>query len=177
MHLPRRSFAFCFLAGLSLLGTGCDTSGPASFPVRTYPLGDKVALGHYVYVFYDTEWLTQLGQGPSARIPQNRFFLVRLSVLNNGAEETMVPNMTVEDDNGHTYTEVSNGEGVPQWIGFVRPIKPASSMQGQVVFDVPPAHYRIRFEDDERSRAALVDIPLTFSHEAPPELPPALPQQ
>ena len=175
MGFARRTLLSSVAAVASLVLTACEAS--SSFPVRTYPLGDKIALGHYVYVFYDTQWLTQLGEGSTARIPENRFFLVRFSVLNNGADETMVPNMILEDDNGRTYTELSNGEQVPQWVGFVRPVRPASSIQGHIVFDVPPAHYKIRFQDSDGARSALVDIPLTFGREAPPELPPALPKQ
>lgn len=163
-----RAAAFVLML-LSSIGAGCERN--TSFPVRTYPMGDKVALGHFVYTVYDTEWLTQLGQGPSARIPESRFFIVRFSALNNHPSETMLPTMTIEDDAGHVYTELSNGDQVPQWVGFVRPVKPATSIQGNVVFDVPPAHYKLRIQDETQQRVALIDIPLTFSREAPPELP------
>jgi hypothetical protein len=142
-------------------------SKPASNEVRTYPLGQKVELGHLIYTVFETQWLPQIGQGASARVPQHRFFAVRLSVVNSGGSESPVPNMAIEDDNGTTYTELTNGEGVPQWVGFLRQLKPADSLQGMVVFDAPPAHYKLRLSDENLEHAALVDIPLSFAAETP----------
>ncbi|HZT28500.1 MAG TPA: DUF4352 domain-containing protein [Bryobacteraceae bacterium] len=140
-------------------------------------MGDRVTLGHYVYTIFDVQWMTQLGVGPSARIPSSRFLLVRFRTLNSGAVETMVPAMTLEDDSGHVYEELSDGDQVPQWVGFIRPVAPAASVQGNIVFDVPPAHYKLRIKDETEQRAALIDLPLTFSREAPPDLPATLPKQ
>jgi len=57
---------------------------------------------------------------------------------------------------------------VPQWIGFVRKVKPADSISGNVVFDAEPKHYRLRVTDENGEKAALVDIPLNFNADAPP---------
>jgi len=138
-----------------------------TFPVRTYPMGDRVILGHLIYTVFESQWLTQIGDGETARIPQNRFFLVRLSVTNSGGEPVVAPNLTVQDDNGSSAPELSNGEGVPQWIGYLRQIDPADSAQGNLVFDVPPKHYRLRITDEDGQRPALIDIPLSFSSESP----------
>src|SRR6185369_1549716 len=92
----------------------CVDGGERSFPVRTYALGERIALGHLVYVVFETQWLTQIGEGADARVPQHRFFLVRLSTVNSLGTEVMVPNLVLEDDNGNTYPELSSGEGVPQ---------------------------------------------------------------
>jgi hypothetical protein len=35
------------------------------------------------------------------------------------------------------------------------------------VFDVPPAHYKLRVADESEERLALVDIPLQFQIEGP----------
>ena len=100
---------------------------------------------------------------------------MRVSITNSGPNEVIVPIMSVTDDSGKTYTELSNGDQVPQWIGYLRSIKPAESLQGNVVFDCSPRHYKMRLGDEGEQRAALVDIPLTFTAETPeipvPELP------
>ena len=130
-------------------------------------MGEKVYLGKLIYTVFETEYLTQLGEGMRARAPQNRFFLVRLSVVNSANAEMPVPNVTVEDDDGNTYSELTNGEGVPQWIGFIRQVKPAESVQGNVVFDAPARHYKLRISDEAEEKQALIDIPLTFNAEMP----------
>jgi hypothetical protein len=101
------------------------------------------------------------------RIPTHRFFLIRISAVNSGASDIMIPNLTLEDDAGNSYPELTNGEAVPQWIGALRTVKPAEAAQGTIVFDVPPRHYRLRLTDEEGERPALVDIPLSFGAETP----------
>ena len=140
---------------------------PKSTATRTYPLGEKVALGHLVYAAYETQWLTQIGTGTEARVPQNRFLLVRASVTNSGGEPIACPAVTVVDDSGNSYSEVSDGEGVPQWMGYIRQIKPADTMQGNLVFDAPPRHYKLRVTDEDGQREETIDLPLEFTPESP----------
>ena len=143
-----------------------------SYPVRTYNMGDQVAIGHVIYTVFETQWLTHIGEGAQARVPQHRFFLVRMSAVNSGSSETLIPNLSLQDDAGNIYTELSSGEGVSQWIGFLRSVKPADSAQGNVLFDAPPRHYKLKVTDESRERTALIDIPLTFSSETPETLTP-----
>jgi hypothetical protein len=63
---------------------------------------------------------------------------------------------------------------VPQWIGYLRTVKPAESAQGNLVFDAPPAHYKLRLTDENEENPAYVDIPLSFGAEIPPPELPAL---
>lgn len=133
-------------------------------------MGDRVELGHLVYTVLETRWASQLGDGPTARVPQHRFFLVRMNVGNTGNGRAIVPNMTIEDDHGNSYPEVRDGEGVPEWLGFLRPVTTLQAAAGNAVFDVPPAHYKLQVTDEDSQRSALVDIPLSFREEAP-ELP------
>jgi hypothetical protein len=86
--------------------------------------------------------------------------------VNGGSADARIPDFTIEDDSGHTYNELTIGEGVPQWIGYLRSAKPADFVQGNVVFDAPPGHYKLRVSDDQKNEA-LVDIPLTFGAETP----------
>lgn len=154
-----------------LSGSGC-TPAP-TFPVRTYQMGDQVRLGNLVYSVFDPHWMTHLGDGASARVPESRFFVVRFSVTNSGTAEVMVPTATVTDDSGQTYTELSNGDQVPHWAGFLRRLKPAGSLEGNIVFDCMPRHYKLRIADENEQRTALIDLPLTLGAEIPeiPEIP------
>jgi hypothetical protein len=156
------SFTAAVIAALFLYGCG-----EKAIPLHTYPLGDKVIAGRIIYTAFETQWLTQIPQDPTPRIPQNRFLLVRLSAVNSAGGNLIVPNVTIVDDNGKTYDELSNGEGVPQWIGFLRQVKPADSVQGNVVFDAPPAHYKLRITDENDENAALIDLPLSFGADMP----------
>ena len=148
------------------LSTGCS-SDEKSYPVRTYNMGERVDLGHIVYIVFETQWLTHIGDGNDARIPQNRFFLVRMQATNSLGSDVMVPNVSVVDDSGKVYNELDNGEGVPQWIGFLRNVKPAESAQGNLVFDAPPRHYKLKLSDETGDRTAYIDIPLSFGAETP----------
>jgi len=130
-------------------------------------MGERVRAGSLVYNVFDDQWKAQLGQGPDARVPKDRFFLVRLSVVNGGATDLMVPTLTLVDDSGQTYSELSNGDGVPDWTGYLRKIKPADTLEGNVVFDVPPKHYRLRVADENSQITREIDIPLAFSSDAP----------
>jgi hypothetical protein len=146
--------------------TACS-SGDSKPATRTFNMGEKAEAGHLVYTVFETQWLTQIPQDPTPRIPQHRFFLIRLSALNGAGGEVLVPNMTLIDDKGNSYEELSNGDGVVQWIGYVRKVKPAESLQGNVVFDVAPKHYKLRVTDEDGERAVLIDIPLDFGASTP----------
>ena len=140
-------------------------------------MGELVRLGGFTYEVIETEYLTQIGDGPAPRIPQDRFFLVKISVSNGSSETASVPAFQVENDQGKVFPELSNGDGVPTWIGYLRSLRPAETAQGNALFDAPPAHYRIRIKDENSDHAALIDIPLTFNAETPdvrrPTIPPA----
>jgi hypothetical protein len=163
------------LAGVAaaLCGTGCVPN--AEKLVKTYRMGDRIEIGKLVYNVYDSQWHPQLGEGPSARVPQHRFFLVRFSVTNSGSSEIIPPNLTVTDSGGTTYQELSDGSQVPQWAGYLRAVKPAGTVQGNAVFDCRPGNYKVRITDENEQATALVDIPLTFGAETPeipsPEIP------
>ena len=135
-------------------------------------MGDKVTLGHLIYTVFETQWLTQAGTAPAVRMPQNHFFLVRISAGNSGGTDIIVPNMSVQDDQGNTYQELGNGDGIPQWIGFLRSVHPAEAASGNLVFDCPPGHYKLKVTDEDGEHAALIDIPLNFTNETPEVLVP-----
>jgi hypothetical protein len=152
-------------ASLAFLAA-CSGRSAGSMPIRTYQMGERVEVTPLVYAVFDKQWLPQLGDGPDARLPQNRFLVIRLSVTSGASGETYVPNLTLDDDAGGSCTENNNGEGVPHWIGYLRPIKPAEALQGDIVFDCAPKHYRLKLASAE-GKAAYVDIPLSFESESP----------
>jgi hypothetical protein len=154
-------FAVALAVGLS----GC--SSEPKVRTHNYAMGETAQLGHWIYTVFETQWMPQLGDPGSPRVPQHRFFLVRLNIVNGGSSEMMSPNLTLEDDKGNSYAELNSGDGVPQWIGYLRSVKPADSMQGNAVFDVPPAHYKLRVSDEDGTRVGLIDIPLSFNAETP----------
>jgi hypothetical protein len=153
-------------AAAAFLGLSACSGGKEA-SVKVYELGARAEAGHLVYTVFETQWLPQLGSGDSARVPKGRFFLVRLTAVNSGSEAAFIPNMTIQDDQGNTTGELSDGDGVPQWIGYLRKVNPADSISGNVVFDAEPKHYRLRVTGENGEKAALVDLPLSFSAEAP----------
>jgi hypothetical protein len=126
-------------------------------------MGERAQAGQLIFTVFENRWLPQLGAEASARIPTNRFFLLRLSIVNSGSNEAIAPPLTLIDDSGQRYTEVSDGEGVPQWIGYLRRVKPADTLTGNIVFDVPARHYKLEVGDDGDEKKALIDIPLSFN--------------
>lgn len=148
----------------STLFLSCSKETPQP---HTFAMGDRVELGRLIYSVYETQWLTHIGEGVGARVPQNRFFLVRISAANTGNATLMVPSMAIEGDDGKTYTELPNGEGVPQWLGVLRQVKPAEAAQGNIAFDAPPRHYKLRVADENEQKIAYIDIPLSFEAETP----------
>jgi hypothetical protein len=146
------------LTFLMLAGCSSDSSKP-----RTFAMGERVQLGHIIYTVFETQWMTQIGSDLDAKVPQNRFLVVRLSASNSGAADVLAPGMTVVDDDGKAYPESPNGGGVPHWLGSLREVKPAEAAQGNVVFDVPPRHYKLFLTDENEQKTAYVDLPLAFS--------------
>ena len=163
--LPRFRSLFLLTVLAAFFLTSCGEDKP--FPVHTYNLGERADLGHIVYVAFETQWLTHIGEGAAARIPQHRFFLVRISAVNGGPSDLIMPNITIQDDSGQVYKELSDGTGVPQWAGYLRSVKPAESVQGNLLFDAPPRHYKMKVTDETGDRAGLIDIPLSFGSETP----------
>jgi hypothetical protein len=154
-------------AAAAALLSSCGDSGDRPFPVRTHNMGESITLGHIVYVVYETQWLTHIGEGADARVPQHRFFLVRMSAFNSLSTDIIVPNFILEDDSGNTYPELSSGEGVPQYIGYLRNVKAVDTQRGNALFDAPPRHYKMKITDETGEKVAYVDIPLSFASETP----------
>jgi len=124
----RPSLIFILFIFLTLIGC----SGGASKTAPTiYTAGDKATVGALVYNLTDAESTTALGDDPAnLRTPLNRFYLIRISVSNSGADEQPIPSMSLVDDSGQMYPELADGTGVTNWLGVVRKVAGAQTEQG-----------------------------------------------
>ena len=178
-----RNRLFVLGLGALLLTTGCKTSLRSSSS-GTYPLGSQAALPPLIFTGLETEWRDQLESPEGPRMPKDRYLLVTISVTNSGGETHGVPMLTLEDSKGNSYPEEQKGDGVPQWLGFLRTIQPAQTERGQLLFDVPPGAYRLRVTsggDPETEKSALIELPFNpdrpadggLGHDSPAAVSPA----
>ncbi len=150
------------IASLLLLA-GC--SNTPSHQSRTYQPGEKAIVDKLTYSIVDTQIAPRLGEEPNPRLPQNRFFIVQISVSNSANRPLPIGSMTLIDDSGKVYNELADGTGVPRWLGISRSVDPAQTEQGAVLFDAPAVHYKLRLTDDTDKDDVFVDLPLNFMHE------------
>jgi Domain of unknown function (DUF4352) len=160
-----RSFAL-LPAALFVFLLSCSSEDKIEAP-HTYQLGERAAVGHLNYTAFERQWHTEFGSGPDARLPQNRFYLLRISVTNNGGGDVTIPKTELVDDSGVSYPESDDGEGVQDWIGNTRQVGPSATTQGYLLFDVPQKHYKLKLLGEEEKQVAMVDIPLTFDSDVP----------
>jgi hypothetical protein len=154
---------------LCVLAFGCS-SGASRTGSSVRPMGEAVQVGPLIYTVLDAEWFDQLGDPPNVRAPQQRFLTIRLSVTNSGSGTSGVPALRLEDSRGRTYEELINGEGLSDWLGYLRTVKAAQTERGRLLFDVPLGTYRLRLVNDadpENERVALVEIPLQLGSPVP----------
>jgi hypothetical protein len=126
-------------------------------------MGEKLTLGPLTYVVIDSTWLGQLGDALKLRPPQQRFLVISLSITNGGGGDVAVPLLNLENSDGRDFLESDNGEGVDDWLGLIRSIKPAETLKGKILFDVPLTSYRLRLTDGAGPGAekyGWVSIPL-----------------
>jgi hypothetical protein len=154
--------AIAFILFLSLSFAGCSSVSPKS-AATIYAAGDKATIGSLIYNLTDAESTPALGDDPAnPRTPTNRFYLIKVSVSNSGADDQPIPSMTLVDESGQTYPELSDGTGVTNWLGVVRKVGAAQTEQGNVAFDAPMKHYRLRINDTVDDKEIAIDIPLSF---------------
>lgn len=145
-------------AGLLLAGCG----GRRSAELMKYQMGQTVSLGSLSYTALETDWRAWLDGNNGRRMPKDQFLLIKVVVTNGGGGEVTLPLLTVIDSKGGIHMEENQGDGVPQWLGLLRMLKPAESNEGYLLFDVPPGSYRLRVStggDPEKEMAALVEVP------------------
>ena len=152
----------CAYAALSLalfvVSPGCKRKKD----IRMVQMGEKAEIGPFIYEAIETRWPMTL----EGRSPKERFLIIRVSVLNSGGSEATIPEFDVVDDAGNQYPEIVDGTGVHDWLGVARKLAAANTEQGNIVFDVPPKHYRLRVAD-ENDEFMYIDIPLNLNSEEP----------
>jgi hypothetical protein len=157
----RDSVCAVLAALLCLLLSACSQDRPV---IRTYAMGEKAEAGLIVYSVLEFAWRTQLGEAPNARLPRDRFLLLRLSVTNGSPHEVAVPLVTLVSMGGKEYPELTDGAGVEDWFGVLRRLEPNETAFGWVLFDAPRADYQLRVSDDAfdpaDAKLALIQIPL-----------------
>jgi Domain of unknown function (DUF4352) len=144
----------------ALLLSGCKPQSP---PKSVYPMGERAIDGPIVYNVVQTVWKTELGDVLNTRTPQNRFLLITLSATNSGGQEVALPFFTLEGPGGKEIKELENGDGVENWFGLLRTLKPAETHQGVLLFDAPLTSYRLRLTDGGEpgsEKYVWVEIPL-----------------
>ena len=169
MRFVQAPAAALAILSAGILG-GCHSAAQNSV-TPVYGMGDRAPVGRIIFTVFDTRWMPQLDSTVMPRIPKNRFFLVRMSILNGGNSEIIIPLLSITDDKGQKYQELTDGEGVPEWLGSLRKVRPADTVSGNIAFDVPPQNYKLEVMDDSQERKSIIDIPLSFAGEAPMEFP------
>jgi hypothetical protein len=159
--LQKAPLLICAVAALFV--AGCSSTPERK--IVTYQVGDKASVDKLTYNVVDTQILPHLGEDAAQRTPQNRFYVVDLSVFNAGNTDAPIPAMSLVDDSGKTYEELADGSGVPHWLGVIRRVQANQTEQGAILFDAPAGHYKLKLTDETDDADVFVDIPLNFAHE------------
>jgi hypothetical protein len=159
----RLRLAVAVLCGSILLGgCSCRKGETDNAFIGMFKMGERVQAGKIIYNVLEAEWKTALTEG--GRAPQNRFLLLRISMTNSGGEPVNVPAFELLAEDGTKYPELTEGlDGVRNWLGLLRTVRPATTEQGVIVFDVPLASHKLILLDDsevEKERYAHVEIPV-----------------
>ena len=154
-------------AACALALSGCQKSAA---PERVGAMGAQLAVGQLTYTAVETEWRDSIETSKGPRIPKNRFLLVNVTVLNASSEQKAAPLLQVIDAKGGVHPEIDDGDGVTDWMGYLRLLQPRESRTGRLLFDVPQGACKLRVSsggDPETEQTALIDLPLQINSEVP----------
>lgn len=126
--------------------------------------GERVECGTLVFNVLESVWLPQLGQMPMVRTPKHRFLKIRLSVTNGGGSPAGCPLQTIVDANDNSFAELSDIQGVEEWLGVLRLMQPGETSIGWIVFDAPQTSYTLCLTDGliENEHVGYVNIPFSL---------------
>jgi hypothetical protein len=153
-----------------ILITGLSCRSRNQPPKIVHAIGERVQVGQLSYEILEADWKDHLGDLAAPRISRNKFLLIQLKVTNTGGTEAAIPLLSLEDPQGQSYMESTEGAGVPEWLGLWRNLAPRASEQGRVIFDVPSARYILRVSDGEEpemEKTAMIEIPVRLGVEIP----------
>lgn len=152
------------LLPLLLFATGCLKP---VLPPQYHPMGERAQMGIFSVIASETVWSNGFGEGPAAHTPKYRFLAVKLTIVNSGGNESLVPAFRLLDSSGKTYEETQDGQGFPGWLGYLRKVKPADTLDGVILFDVPPHSYDLTMDEDSGQVSLVrINLPLRFTPEA-----------
>ena len=168
MSQPRLTCPALITAAVAVFLTGCGSG--ARVARASHQMGERVQVGPLIYNVLEADWFDEIQAPTRARVPNARFLVIRITITNSGNKEVNVPLLNLEKADGSSFMELSEGEGVEEWIGVLRTVSPAETQSGRIVFDVRPGAYSLRLSDGselERERTALVAIPLKLKESTP----------
>lgn len=137
------------LALLMLLVGGCAV-GP-----RRVLLGEDATVGVFTYRVLAAQWQDQIGRGDKAVSPDVRFYVVYLTVTNNGREPLPFPRARLVDAAGKEYEESAKTRQRGIGLGSLQAMSPGFTLNGSLVFDVPPGAYTLILSDGNKGEASL----------------------
>lgn len=155
------------IAACTLAFSGCRR---AATPERVGAMGTPLAVGQLTYTALETEWRDVIDAPQGQRVPKNRFLLVHVTVTNASSEQKAAPLLQLLDAKGTVHPEIAEGDGVPDWMGYLRLLQPKENRFGRLLFDVPQGAYKLRVSsggDPENEQTALIDLPLQLNSEVP----------
>jgi hypothetical protein len=160
--------AVSVVAGISvlLLGSCRHATGEGDkLFLGDFAMGQHVRVGPFTYSVLEAKWRQSLSNEPQARIPRNRYVIIRLTITNSGGEEAAFPQLTLQSSTGQDYPEIIEGVAeVPNWFSpLARNLKPAQSETGNLIFDVPLGAYKLKLlepSDIDTPKFAFVEIPV-----------------
>lgn len=150
-----------------ILSAGCSRGTGDSG--KRYMMGEAAKVGPLTYSVIESEWKETLDGAMGQRLPQHRFLLVNLSIANHGESEVSVPLLTLVGEKDAEFRELDNAEGVSPWLGYLRRVAPSETLNGKILFDVPPGGYKLRISSGgqaDTETTAVVELP--YRADAPP---------
>jgi len=135
------------LALVALLIAGCAV-GP-----RRGALGEDAKVGVFTYRVLAVQWQDQIGRGEWAAAPNARFYVIYLTVTNNGAEPLPFPRARLVDAAGREYEESPKARQRGIGLGSLQAMSPGFTINGSLVFDVPPGAYTLILSDGNKGEA------------------------
>src|SRR5688572_2913345 len=161
MTLFKSIFLLSAITTVLIFQSSCN-SGRSQVP--TFAIGQKVQLGKILYQVLDAQWMAEV-QG-AKQPPKNRVLQLHLTITNNGAQEATLSFLRLIDRAGNETLEMAEIEGNPRWLGALRRLKPASTEEGFVYFDVPVGAYKLEVVDNSNpqdEQVAYIDIPASLA--------------
>ena len=151
--MARRLARASALTLLMLLIAGC-AAGP-----RRVALGADAKVGVFTYRVLTVQWQDQIGRGEGAAAPDTRFYVVYLTVTNNGAEPLPFPRARLVDAAGREYEESPKARQRGIGLGSLQAMSPGFTINGSLVFDVPPGAYTLILSGGNKGEA-VISLPM-----------------